>query len=134
MEGIRYRNVALPAFLRRVVTVPADASEHPDVLGAAIGDLLRMPVAMDVSHITVTRVTVGERLAHLRSLLRRGTFHFDEAVADADRLTVAITLYALLELYKRGEASWEQPEPFADIVVTSMAGAGARPAAAVGAQ
>ena len=27
-------------------------------------------------------------------------------------MTVAVTLFALLELYKRGEASWEQAEPF----------------------
>ena len=44
----------------------------------------------------------------LRGLLRRGTFSFDEAVAGADRMTVAVTLFALLELYKRGEADWEQ--------------------------
>ena len=27
-------------------------------------------------------------------------------------MTVAVTLFALLELYKRGEATWEQDEPF----------------------
>jgi segregation and condensation protein A len=41
-------------------------------------------------------------------------------------MTVAVTLYALLELYKRGEASWEQPEPFGEITVA----AGAAPVAA----
>ena len=35
----------------------------------------------------------------------------------ADRVTVAVTLFALLELYKRGEASWEQGEPFGPITV-----------------
>ena len=50
----------------------------------------------------------GERLAVLRALLRRGAFSFDEAVRGADRMTVAVTLFALLELYKRGEADWEQ--------------------------
>jgi len=28
-----------------------------------------------------------------------------------------VTLFALLELYKRGEASWEQSEPFGPITV-----------------
>ena len=42
-----------------------------------------------------------ERLAVLRGLLQRGTFSFDEAVRGADRMTEAVTLYALLELYKR---------------------------------
>ena len=77
-------------------------------LGEAIGRLLLMPPAISVRHISTTRVTIAERLAHLRSLLRRGSFSFDEAVRGADRMTVAVTLFALLELYKRGEADWEQ--------------------------
>ncbi len=35
----------------------------------------------------------------------------------ADRMTVAVTLFALLELYKRGEADWEQGESFGEIDV-----------------
>ena len=63
------------------------------------------------------RVALPERLAVLRALLRRGTFSFDEAVEGADRMTVAVTLFALLELYKRGEADWEQDESFGPITV-----------------
>ena len=32
-------------------------------------------------------------------------------------MTVAVTLFALLELYKRGEADWEQQESFGEIAV-----------------
>jgi len=32
---------------------------------------------------------------------------------------VCVTVFALLELYKRGEASWEQDEPFGEITVHS---------------
>ena len=39
------------------------------------------------------------------------------AFADEDRLTQAVTLFALLELHKRGEASWEQPKLFGPIQV-----------------
>ena len=46
-----------------------------------------------------------------------GAFTFSEAVARADRVTVAVTLYALLELYKQGEATWTQDEPFAEITL-----------------
>jgi segregation and condensation protein A len=67
--------------------------------------------------MAMPRVTVGERLALLRGLLRRGRFSFDEAVQDADRVTVAVTLFALLELYKNGEAAWEQEVPFGPITV-----------------
>src|ERR687895_266807 len=40
-----------------------------------------------------------------------------EAVEGADRLTEAVTLFALLELYKAGEAKWEQEVPFGPITV-----------------
>ena len=97
----------------------AEASYDPAVLGAALGGLLRTPPPVDLSHMAMPRVTLAERLAHLRELLRRGTFGFDEAVEGADRVTVAVTLFALLELYKRGEASWEQGEPFGPITVAA---------------
>jgi segregation and condensation protein A len=93
---------------------------HPDVLGAALGGLLRMPKPIDLSHMAMPRVTVGERLAVLRNLLRRGSFNFEDAVKDADRVTVCVTIFALLELYKRGEAAWEQDEPFGDITVKAQ--------------
>ena len=38
----------------------------------------------------------------------------------ADRVTVAVTLFALLELYKQGEATWVQEVPFGDIAITPL--------------
>ena len=99
--------------------VPPGAYD-PDVLGAALGGLLRMPKPIDLSHMAMPRVTVGERLHVLRNLLRRGPFNFDDAVKDADRVTVCVTVWALLELYKRGEAAWEQDEPFGEIMVRTQ--------------
>jgi segregation and condensation protein A len=32
-------------------------------------------------------------------------------------MTVAVTLFALLELYKRGEADWQQEQNFGEIAV-----------------
>lgn len=131
-DGYRYRSATPPPSLRRAMEEPAAASLDPDLLGRAIGDLLRMPPAIGVGHISIQRVTVAERLAHLRKLLRRGGFDFEEAVRGADRVTVAVTLFALLELYKRGEASWEQSQPFGEITVSATAGtAAARPTAGV---
>jgi segregation and condensation protein A len=116
-QAVLYRSAPLPAELRRLSVEQAEAAYDSAVLGAALGGLLRTPPPVDLSHMAMPRVTLGERLAHLRALLRRGAFGFDEAVRDADRMTVAVTLFALLELYKRGEASWEQAEPFAPITV-----------------
>ena len=36
-------------------------------------------------------------------------------------MTVCVTVFALLELYKSGEAAWEQEEPFGPITVTADA-------------
>ena len=116
-EAVLYRSAPLPDALRRLSVEQAEASYDPALLGSALGGLLRTPPPVDLSHIAMPRVTLGERLTHLRELLRRGTFAFDDAVEGADRVTVAVTLFALLELYKRGEASWEQSEPFGPITV-----------------
>ena len=92
------------------------------ILGRALGGLLALPAKLDFSHISVMRVSVAERVAHLRGLLRSAVaLNFDDAVRDADRMTVAVTLWALLELHKRGEASWEQFEPFGEITVRRVA-------------
>ncbi len=123
-EGYRFRSASLPAGLRAASLQDATAVYDPGILAAAIGDLLQVPPPVDVRHMTVARVTVAERLVHLRALLGRGSFTFSQAVARTDRVTVAVTLYALLELYKQGEATWTQEEPFAEITVQAQAGAG----------
>ena len=85
-----------------------------------MGELLRVPPPIDVRHVRRPAVSIEQRLRHLRELLaRRARFSFDEAVRDADRLTEAVTLFALLELYKAGEAHWEQEVPFGPITVVS---------------
>ena len=71
-HGVRFRAAPLPANLRRTIVQPAEGSQDPQVLGEAIGRLLLMPPAISLRHIAVPRVTVAERLAHLRGLLRRG--------------------------------------------------------------
>ncbi len=132
--GVRFRSAPLPPALRRRIVPAPDGSVNPEILGAAMGRLLQMPPAINLHHMGIPRVSVTERLAHLRGLLRKGAFSFEEAVRGADRMTVAVTLFALLELYKLGEAGWEQPESFGEISVraASAASAGARLAAAPG--
>ncbi len=123
-EGHRFRSAPLPPALRRASLQDAQAVYGPTLLAAAIGNLLRLPEPVDVRHMATSKVTVAERLAHLRGLLRRGSFTFDEAVEREDRVTVAITLFALLELYKRGELTWTQEEPFGEIRIEAPAGVG----------
>jgi segregation and condensation protein A len=116
-QAYLHRSAPLPAALRRVSLEVAERAYDPTVLGQAIGGLLRTPPPLDLRHMAMPRVSVGERLAHLRALLGRGRFSFDDAVKGADRVTVAVTLFALLELYKSGEAAWEQEVPFGPITV-----------------
>jgi segregation and condensation protein A len=119
-SDFRYRSAPLPGWLRRHSIDHAPEGVYDPVrLGEAIGGLLRHPPAIDLGHLRAPRVTVAERLSHLRGLLARGaSFSFDEAVRRADRVTVAVTLFALLELYKQGEATWSQDDPFGEILVS----------------
>ena len=80
-----------------------------------------MPPKLNTSHLTTPTVSVAERLGHLRTLLGRGGCTFDEAVRGADRVTVAVTLFALLELYKQGEATWTQESAFGEIAIAPAA-------------
>jgi segregation and condensation protein A len=117
-DGHRYRSAPLPPELRRVTIDVADAVYDPTKLAKAIGGLLRTPPKLDLRHVARPRVSIEQRLAHMRGLLGRlGTFSFDDAVEGADRVTEAVTLFALLELYKAGEAEWEQPEAFGPITI-----------------
>ena len=100
-RGFLYRCAPPPASLRRASLEGAEAVFSPAKLGAAVGGLLRLPPPVDLGHMRGPLVTVGERLAVLRTLLRRGRFSFDDAVAGADRVTECVTLWALLELYKQ---------------------------------
>jgi segregation and condensation protein A len=117
-HGFRYRSAPLPPELRRVSLEAAEPAYAPERLAQAIGELLQVPPPLDLRHVRRPAVSVEQRLGHLRDLLaRRSRFSFDEAVEGADRLTEAVTLFALLELYKAGEAKWEQEVPFGPITV-----------------
>jgi segregation and condensation protein A len=130
-QGYLFRSAPLPEALRRAPLAAAEQAYDPAVLGASLGGLLRTPPPIDLDHMAMPRVSLSDRLAVLRGLLRRGTFSIHDAVCDADRMTVAVTVFALLELYKRGEAAWEQDEPFGPITV--RADTAVRPAAEVAA-
>ena len=113
-----------PLDLRRVAVDAAVAVYDPARLGAAIGDLLREPEEVDVSHIRPT-VSLRRRLRVLRdALTRKPSFDFDEEFGAEDRLTQAVTVFALLELYAKGEVTWEQTENFGPIRVLRGSGGG----------
>jgi segregation and condensation protein A len=119
-RGYLYRSAPLPPELRRVAVEAATAVYDPDQLGAALGDLLTEPPEVDISHIRPT-VSLDRRLRALRDALgRRSSFDFDEEFGGEDRLTQAVTVFALLELYRKGEVTWEQKEQFGPIEVKAV--------------
>ncbi len=116
-RGYLYRSAPLPAELRRVAVEAASAVYEPDQLGAALGDLLTEPPDVDLSHIRPT-VSLERRLRAVRDvLLHRRDFDFDEEFGGEDRLTQAVTVFAMLELYRKGEVTWEQDRCFGPIRV-----------------
>lgn len=118
-RGYLYRSAPLPLELRRVSLEASRQAYDPDRLGVALGDLLSTPAVPDVSHIRPT-VSLEKRLGVLRELLAaasRGRIDFDEAFGKEDRLTQAVTIFALLEMYKKGEATWTQRETFGAIEI-----------------
>ncbi len=120
-RGYLYRSAPLPLALRQIAVDAATAVYDPDALGAALGDLLTEPPDVDISHIRPT-VSLERRLRALRDILRRRTsFDFDEEFGGEDRLTQAVTIFGLLELYRKGEITWEQGEPFGPIQVRKLA-------------
>lgn len=119
-----YRVAPLPRELRRVALDAATASYQPDQLAASIGDLLRAPPTPDLSHIRPT-VSLEKRLRVLRELLaahRNEPIDFDGTFGGEDRLTQAVTLFALLEMHKQGEATWDQRRVFGPIRISGAAG------------
>jgi segregation and condensation protein A len=117
-EGsVMYRSAAPPAELRRAALKAAVQVYEPDRLGSALGDLLTLPPDPDIRHIRTT-VSVQQRLGVMRELLKKkSAIDFDEAFGREDRFTQAVTLFALLVLYRRGEATWSQKETFGPIEV-----------------
>jgi segregation and condensation protein A len=115
--GVLYRSAPLPPELRRAALDAATQVYEPDRIGVALGDLLALPPTPDTRHIRST-VSLQRRLGVLRDLVRsRKTLDFDEAFGSEDRFTQAVTLFALLELHRRGEATWTQKETFGRIEV-----------------
>ena len=117
-EAVLYRSAPLPDELRRLSVEQAEASYDPArARRGARRAAAHAAAGRPEPHGDAARHARRAPGAPARAAARAARFGFDEAVEGADRVTVAVTLFALLELYKRGEASWEQAEPFGPITV-----------------
>jgi segregation and condensation protein A len=92
----------------------------PAVLVAAVRDLIRIaPPPPALIEVMPAVVTLSERAALIRRALRdAGPIVLQELLAGVrDRLVVAVTFMAMLELVKRREVAIEQGQPWGPILV-----------------
>ena len=114
--GPRYRRVALV----QIGALPPPR-EDPVRLAGSLTALFVAAPAPSLDHLTSREVSVPALLQRLRDALMRGaTLSFNRVVAGQTRLEEAMTLIAILELARRGEATLDQPEAFGDISVVPV--------------
>lgn len=116
----RYRAAPLPKFARR--TEPEVPQKYGvERLKAAIANLLAEPPVIRTDHIAQVSVTVWERVRAIRDALRgKQNVTFEEVVGDADRITQAVTFFAMLDLFNQGELDVEQEQLFGRIVLSEV--------------
>jgi segregation and condensation protein A len=93
------------------------------VLTRALGRLWRVvPETPQAAEVMVRTVTLSERSTVIReALLSADSVVLQELLADVhDRVVVAVTFLALLELSKRREISLEQKRPWGPIIVRRL--------------
>ena len=110
-EGVRYRVAPPPAWLRKATEMEdlGPGVYKPDRLGAALGGAAAPPAARR-RHPPRPGPRQRQRAPRppARPAAPRALHASTRPSAGADRVTVCITLFALLEMYKQGEATWTQ--------------------------
>ena len=105
---------------------PAGPPLDPVVLVRALDRLARIAPPADPPPETIARtITLTERAAIIRAAIRgAGTFVLQELLAGVrDRVVVAVTFLAMLELMKRREIVVSQAEPWGPIVARATTAA-----------
>lgn len=113
----RFRSVPLPR-VRRAVEEDITVRYEPGRLAEALKLLAEEPPDFRTDHITMVTANIWERMKAIRAALReKDTVRFDEIIAGSDRMTQAVTFFALLEMYNSGELEVEQDDLFGQIII-----------------
>ncbi|MHB1002661.1 MAG: segregation and condensation protein A, partial [Thermoleophilia bacterium] len=113
----RFRAVPLPRG-KRAVEEEIQARYEPARLGEALRLLADEPPDLRTDHITMVTANIWERMKAIRSALRdKDSVKFDDIIAGSDRMTQAVTFFALLEMYNSGELEVEQEKLFGQIII-----------------
>jgi segregation and condensation protein A len=100
----------------------------PAVLAGALERLAKIvPPPPPAAELVTRTVTLAERAAVIRAALSRADHVVLQELLDGvrDRVVVAVTFLAMLELYKRREITLEQAEPWGPIVARRLTDAAA---------
>lgn len=120
----RKENQQRQRFPRQGESPPPQPAESEDItlLARAFSRLLARLKPQFTVAIPPQRITVNDKLAHLRALLKeKECLTFEEAVGDATLLDLIITFLALLELVRLGEISIAQESAFTPILIRRQA-------------
>jgi segregation and condensation protein A len=119
-----HREAAIAAAAGRAGAQPDDGPPlDPRLLADALAASIRLvPPAPAATEIVSRAITLEERAAVIRSALRHAPqIVLQELLRDVtDRIVVAVTFLALLELAKGREVTIEQSEPWGPITITPL--------------
>ena len=103
----------------------------PDLLAGVTAEQVRaaflravtpkLPPHVDLDHVAPVRASVTDAVEELLDELpRAGRITFRELTGSlVERLEIVVRFLAVLELYKQGELTWTQDEPFGEITLQS---------------
>jgi len=114
----RFRAAPLPKLVKRAEEEEIPHKYDPVKLTDALQVLLAEPPKVSIEHMNKLTVNVWERMKAIREALNtRSEVDFDEVVGGADRVTQAVTFFALLEMFNTGELIVEQERLFGQILI-----------------
>lgn len=113
----RFRTAPLPR-VSRPAPVEVTRKYDPEVLNQALALMLTLPATIRTDHMARITVSIWEQMKEIRAALRdRPELSFEEIVGGSDRMTQAVTFFALLEMYNSGELEIEQERLFGSIMI-----------------
>jgi segregation and condensation protein A len=113
----RFRQAPLPKVARRVKREVPYRYE-PSRLVESLAVLLAGPPRINTGHMARITVSIWEQMKEIRAALsRKRQVSFEDIAGEADRMTQAVTFFALLEMYNSGELELEQEHLFGRILI-----------------
>jgi len=114
----RYRAAPLPKIVANASEQEVPHKYKPSKLTDALRVLLAEPPEIRTDHMARVTANVWEQMKAIRMAVRhQAKVAFEDIVGDADRVTQAVTFFALLEMYNSGELEVEQEQLFGRILI-----------------